>query len=159
LTLASIVASADDAIFSTDLTGTIASWNRAAERAFGYTAAEAIGQSIRLIVPPELHENEAHVLRQLGAGVAVDHYETVRGRKDGTRIDVSVAASPVKTADGEIVGASTIARLMTRIRREQRDALQLAAIVDSSDDAIVSKDLDGIVVTWNAAAERMFGYA
>jgi PAS domain S-box-containing protein len=156
--LATIVASAADVIISTDLTGTVTSWNRAAERVFGYTEAEAIGQSIRLIVPPELHENEADVLRRVRAGEVVDHYETIRRRKDDRRVDVSLAVSPMLGARGEVVGAVHIASALTRVRKERRDALQLAAIVDSSDDAIVSKDLDGVVVTWNAAAERMFGY-
>ena len=107
LRLASIVASADDAIISTDLSGTITSWNRAAERIFGYTEAEAIGQSIRLIVPPELYEEEDDVLRRVRAGEGVDHFETVRIRKDGQRIDVSLTVSPIVTPDGQVIGAST----------------------------------------------------
>ena len=158
LRLASIVASADDAIISKDLSGTITSWNRAAERMFGYTEAEAIGQSIRSIIPPELYDEEEDVLRQGRASEGVNHYETVRVRKDGRRIDVSLTVSPIVTPDGRILGASNIARDITERRQLERDARHFAAIVDSSDDAIISKDLNGIVTSWNAAAERMFGF-
>src|SRR5580765_1516585 len=158
LWLSSIVASAGDAIISQDLSGTIASWNRAAERLFGYTEAEAIGQSIRLIVPPELYEEEDDVLRRIRAGEGIRHYDTVRIRKDGRRIDVSLTVSPIVTPDGEIVGASRIPRDITERRRLERDAGHFAAIVESSEDAIVSKDLHSIVSSWNAAAERMFGF-
>jgi len=158
LRLASIVASADDAIISKDLSGIIASWNRAAETIFGYTEAEAIGRSIRLIVPPELYEEEEDILRRVRSGEGVTHFETVRIRKDGQRIDVSLTVSPIVTADGRIVGASKIARDITERRRLERDARHFAAIVESSDDAIVSKDLNGTILSWNRAAERLFGY-
>ena len=138
---------------------TITSWNRAAERMFGYTAAEAVGQSIRLIIPPELHAEEEEVLlRRFRAGEGVDHYDTVRIRKDGQRIDVSLTVSPIVAPDGRIVGVSKIARDITERRRLERDARHFAAIVESSDDAIVSKDLNGTIVSWNRAAERLFGY-
>ena len=158
LRLASIVASADDAIISKDLSGIIASWNRAAETIFGYTEAEAIGRSIRLIVPPELYEEEEDILRRVRGGEGVTHFETVRIRKDGQRIDVSLTVSPIVTTDGRIIGASKIARDITERRRLERDARHFAAIVESSDDAIVSKDLNGIVTVVEPAAERMFGY-
>jgi PAS domain S-box-containing protein len=158
LRLASIVASADDAIISKDLVGTITSWNRAAEEIFGYTEAEAIGQSIRLIIPRELHEAEEDVLRRVRAGEVVSHYETVRVRKDGRRIDVSLTVSPIVTSNGEVIGASKIARDITEQRRVERDARHFAAIIQSSDDAIISKDLNGTILSWNPAAERLFGY-
>jgi PAS domain S-box-containing protein len=158
LRLASIVASAEDAIMSQDLSGTITSWNRAAERIFGYTEAEAIGQSIRLIVPPDLYEDEEDILRRVRTGVSVDHYDTVRIRKDGQRLDVSVIASPIVTPGGQVIGVSNIAREISESLRLERDARHFASIVESSDDAIVSKDLNGTIVTWNGAAERLFGY-
>jgi PAS domain S-box-containing protein len=158
LRLASIVASADDAIISTDLAGTMASWNRAAERIFGYTEPEAIGQSIRLIIPADLYHEEEEALRRVRAGEGVEHYETKRLRKDGSRVQVSLTVSPITTPDGEVIGASQIARDITERRRLERDARHFAAIVESSDDAIISKDLNGIVVSWNRAAERLFGY-
>jgi PAS domain S-box-containing protein len=91
-------------------------------------------------------------------GEGVDHFETVRVRKNGTAIPISLTVSPIRSAAGEIIGASEIMRDQTRIREAERDSFRLSAIVDSSDDAIVSKDLNGIVRSWNAAAERMFGF-
>jgi PAS domain S-box-containing protein len=158
LRLAAIVASSDDAIISEDTDGTITSWNRAAERIFGYTEAEAIGQTIRLIVPPDLHEDEAALLQRIRLGETVDHYETVRVRKDGRRITVSVTVSPIHTPDGAVIGASRITRDITEAKRFERDARHFAAIVDSSDDAIISKDLNGTIITWNPAATSLFGY-
>jgi PAS domain S-box-containing protein len=156
--LAAIVASSDDAIIGKDLNGYITSWNAAAERMFGYTAEEAVGQHITLIIPKDRHAEEDYVLGQIRAGLGLDHYETLRCRKDGTQFPVSLSVSPIRDADGAIVGASKIARDISLSQRLQREAFRLAAIVASSDDAIVSKDLNGIVQTWNPAAERIFGY-
>jgi PAS domain S-box-containing protein len=155
---AAIVESSDDAIISKDLNGTIVSWNRAAERLFGYTAAEIIGQSVRVIIPPDRQSEEDHVLAAVRRGDIVDHFETVRLCKDGRLVPISLTVSPIRDSSGGIVGASKIVRDLSRTERVQRDALRLASIVDSSDDAIVSKDLNSIVTSWNAAAERMFGY-
>ncbi|MEO8258002.1 MAG: PAS domain S-box protein [Acidobacteriota bacterium] len=159
LPLASIVATADDAIMSEDFAATVTSWNLAAERMFGYSAAEMVGRSIYLIIPPELHAEEEEVLlRRFRAGQGVDHYDTVRLRKDGRRIDVSLTVSPIMALDGRIIGVSKIVRDITERRRLERDARHFAAMVESSDDAIVSKDLDGTILTWNPAAEKLFGY-
>ena len=117
--LAAIVASSDDAIVSKDLNGVITSWNRGAERMFGYTAEEAIGQSIRLIIPVERQAEEDEVLRKLRAGESVDHFETIRRRKDGTLIPISLTISPVRSAEGEMVGASKIARDISERRRAE----------------------------------------
>src|SRR5262247_2541029 len=106
--LAAIVESSDDAIMSKSLDGTIRSWNRAAERLFGFTAAEAVGRSIMLIIPPEGEDEERQAL--VRAGEMVDHFETVRRRKDGTLVRVWVTISPVRDRRGRITGASTIAR-------------------------------------------------
>ncbi len=158
LRLASIVASADDAIISTDLSGMVTSWNRAAERIFGYTEAEAVGQSIGMIVPPECHGEEEEALRRIRRGEGINHFETARLRKTGERIDASLTMSPIVTPEGQVIGVSTIARDITERRRLERDARHFAAIIASSDDAIASKDLNGIVLSWNRAAERLFGY-
>jgi len=116
-----IVTSSDDAIVSKTLDGIITSWNTAAERMFGYTAAEAIGQSITLIVPPELHQEEVDILGKLQRGVQIQHYETVRVRKDGTKVAVSLSISPVKDSTGNIIGAAKIARDITeRLELERR---------------------------------------
>jgi PAS domain S-box-containing protein len=158
LRLSAIVSSSDDAIISKDLNGTITSWNAAAERMFGYRAEETIGQSIRLIIPSDRYTEEDEVLRKVRAGEAVEHYETVHRTRDGRPVDISLTVSPIKAADGTVIGASKIARDVTRTKRLEQDGRHFAAIVASSEDAIISKTLDGIVVTWNAAAEKLFGY-
>jgi PAS domain S-box-containing protein len=108
--LSAIVDSSDDAIISKDLTGIITSWNRSAERLFGYTAAEAVGQSITILIPSERLQEEPKILARLKRGERVDHFETVRRRKDGTLLDISLTISPVKDAQGTVIGASKIAR-------------------------------------------------
>ena len=119
--LAAIVSSSDDAIVSKTLQGIITSWNAAAERLFGYTAAEAVGQAILLIIPPELHHEEVTILSKLRRGERIDHYETVRLRKDGTKVNVSLSISPVRDRQGKVIGAAKIARDITeRVRLEQR---------------------------------------
>lgn len=153
--LSAVVNSSDDAIISKDLNGVITSWNAGAERIFGYSAREVIGKSLRLIIPPERQAEEDYVLDQIRRGDRIDHFETVRMTRDGRRINVSVTSSPIRNAQGVVVGASKIARDITD--RTRLEAL-LSSIIASSDDAIVSKTLDGIVTSWNAAAERMFGY-
>ena len=156
--LAAIVSSSDDAIISRDTEGQIVSWNRAAEGLFGYLEREALGQPIRLIIPPELLPEEDEVVRRIRSGETNYHYETTRIAKDGHRLEVSLTVSPLKGEDGQIIGASQIARDISDRKRLERGAAHLAAIIDSSDDAIVSKDLNGIVMSWNSAAERMFGF-
>ncbi len=119
--LAAIVDSSDDAIVSKDLNGIVRSWNRAAERMFGYTAAEMVGRSIRTIIPDNRQSEEDEVLSRLRAGKTVDHYETVRKRKDGGLLHVSLTVSPVRDDTGEIIGASKIARdISDRKLAEQR---------------------------------------
>jgi PAS domain S-box-containing protein len=157
--LAAIIAASEDAIVSKTLDGIVVTWNAAAERLFGYTAAEIVGRSIRLIVPPDRQDEENRVLSAVRRGEILDHFETVRQRKDGTLVPIALTVSPIRDLSGEIVGASKIVRDLSRTQRVQRDALRLAAIVDSSDDAIVGKDLNSIITSWNPAAERMFGYS
>jgi PAS domain S-box-containing protein len=115
--LAAIVDHSDDAIVSKDVTGQITSWNRAAERMLGYTAAEAIGRSIRLIVPPDRQAEEDHVLESIRQGRRIDHFETLRVRKDGSLVPVSLTVSPIRDASGRIIGASKIARDISERRR------------------------------------------
>jgi PAS domain S-box-containing protein len=156
--LAAIVASSDDAIISKDLAGVVRSWNAAAERMFGYTAAEIVGQPIAWIIPVDRRGEEEWVLREVLQGRRVEHFETFRQHKNGTLVEVSLTVSPIFHPDGRVIGASKIARDITERRLSDREALRLAAIVSSSDDAIISKDVNGIVQTWNGGAERMFGY-
>jgi PAS domain S-box-containing protein len=158
LRLAAVIDSSDDAIISQSVDGTIETWNRAAERLFGYTSEEALGRSIDLIVPPDQREAEREAMAAVRAGQGARHFETVAIRRDGGTVPISLAISPIMTPDGQLIGVSRIARDITEQQALQREAFRLAAIVESSDDAIVSKDLNGIVQTWNKAAERMFGY-
>ena len=118
--LAAIVESSDDAIISKDLTGTIRSWNLAAERLFGYTAQEAIGRPITMLMPPEQKKEEPRILQQIVGGKHIDHYESVRRRKDGTLIQVSLTVSPIKDASGKTIGASKIVRDITERKRAEQ---------------------------------------
>jgi PAS domain S-box-containing protein len=120
LRLAAIVESSDDAIVSKDVTGIITSWNRAAERMFGWTAEEVIGRSIRTIIPPDRQAEEDHVLSRIVRGEMVDHFETIRMKKDGTLFPISVTISPIRDETGRVIGASKIARDITqRVRMER----------------------------------------
>lgn len=124
--VASIVESSDDAIVSKDLDGIITSWNRGAERVFGYAADEVIGQPITIIIPPDRLSEEPEILARIGRGERVDHFETIRQRKDGSLIAVSLTISPVRNADGKIIGASKIARDITQRKRSQELIATLA---------------------------------
>ena len=124
--LASIVESSDDAIVSKTLDGIITSWNRGAERIFGYAAEEAIGQPITIVIPQDRLDEERTILTRLRRGERIDHFETIRQRKHGSLIVVSVTISPIKNADGKIVGASKIARDITEQKRAQEQIATLA---------------------------------
>ena len=117
--LAAIVESSADAILAMDLTGVISSWNTAAEQLFGYTAAEAIGRSILTLIPPERYGEEPEILSRIRQGERIEHYETVRRRKDGSEVHVSLSVSPIRNRKGEVVGVSKIARDITERRRAQ----------------------------------------
>jgi PAS domain S-box-containing protein len=119
LWLVSIVESSDDAIITKNLDGIITSWNRSAERLFGYTAEEVIGKSVTILIPPERHNEEPTILDRVRRGERIEHYETVRQRKDGSLIDIAITVSPVKNTQGKIIGASKIARDITE--RKRRD--------------------------------------
>ena len=122
--LASIVEFSDDAIISKDLDGVITSWNRGAERLFGYTAEDAIGRPITILIPPDRQNEEPAILDRIRHGELVDHYETVRRRKDGSLVDISLTVSPIKNAEGRIVGASKIARdISDRKRAHEKQVL------------------------------------
>jgi PAS domain S-box-containing protein len=124
--VAAIVESSDDAIVSKNLDSIITSWNNGAERIFGYTAQEAIGRPITMLIPQERQDEETTILARIRRGERIDHFETVRQRKDGDLIVVSLTVSPVKNADGEIVGASKIARDITEQKRSQENIAMLA---------------------------------
>ena len=127
--LAAIVESSDDAIISKDLNGVITTWNAAAERMFGYSAAEAIGQPIMILIPPERQNEELEILARIHRGEHVDHFETIRKRKDGSPINVSLSVSPISDESGKIVGASKIARDITDQKRtEERQKVLMAEL-------------------------------
>jgi PAS domain S-box-containing protein len=156
--LAAIIESSEDAIASKDLEGIITSWNKSAEKLFGYTAEEIIGRPVTLIIPPELHDDEPLILRRIRAGERIEHFQTVRLHKEGRRIDVSLTVSPVRDEKGNVIGAAKIVRDITRQKKLEEAARRLAAIVESSDDAIASKDMNGVITSWNRSAEKLFGY-
>ena len=115
--IASIVESSDDAIVRKDLDGVIMSWNRGAQLLFGYSAEEVVGKPVSILIPPELQDEEPAILGRLQRGERIDHYETVRRRKDGSPIDISLTVSPMRNAAGKIVGASKVARDITERKR------------------------------------------
>jgi PAS domain S-box-containing protein len=125
--LAAIVTSSDDAIISKDLNGIIKSWNRGAERLFGYNSEEVIGRPVTILIPPERLDEEPSILARLRRGERIDHYETVRRRKDGSLVDISLTVSPIVSADGRIIGASKIARDITERKRVQEQQKVLLA--------------------------------
>ena len=160
--LAAVIDSSHDAIITKNLSGIIQTWNKSAERMFGYSAEEAVNQPIFLIIPPDLHAEEASILARLRSGEPIETYETVRRSKDGRLIDVALTVSPVRDANGTLIAASKIIRDITERKQANRTIAQvqglLSLIVASSDDAILSKDLNGTITSWNRGAERMFGY-
>jgi len=123
--MAAIVESSDDAIISKDLNGIIVSWNEGAERLFGYTAAEVIGKSITILIPPDRADEESYILERIRRGDTVDHYETVRRRKDGSEVDISLTVSPIRDRSGKVIGASKIARDITERKRAEIEREEL----------------------------------
>ena len=157
--LNAIVDSSTDAIYSNDLDGIVTSWNKSAELLFGFTAEEIIGRPLAAIVPLDRVGDEPRILDLLQKGDRVEHFETIRCRKDGRRLDVSLTISAIRNALGHIDGVVKIARDVAETKRSERNSRLLSAIVDSSEDAIISKDLNGIITSWNKSAERLFGYS
>jgi PAS domain S-box-containing protein len=178
--LASIVESSGDAIVSKDITGIIISWNKAAESLFGYAAEEVIGKSITTLIPEELRDEEPKILERIRRGESLDHYETIRQRKDGSRLSVSLSVSPIKDAHGTIVGASKIARDITarkeaeherdRIEGELRElsekleqeverrTLERDRIWNVSEDLLGVSNFDGYFLSMNPAWSRLLGW-
>jgi len=146
--LAAIVTSSDDAIVAKDLHGTIISWNKGAERIFGYTADEAVGRPITMLLPPDRLHEEPRIIATLVRGERIDHFETERVTKDGRRIHISLSVSPIKNQRGEVVGGAKIARDITPRReleaeREQalaqeRQARQIAENASRAKDAFLA---------------------
>jgi PAS domain S-box-containing protein len=167
--LAAIVRTSDDAIVSKDLNGIITTWNQAAERLFGYEAAEMIGQPVLKLIPPDRHDEERRILEKISRGETVETYETMRRRKDGTDFHVSLTISPLFDGQGKVIGASKIARDITeRVEQERvlaqsrerlRQALQYQeAIVGNMGEGLYTVNRQGHIVSMNSAAERLFGW-
>jgi PAS domain S-box-containing protein len=157
--LAAVVESSEDAIIGQSLDGTIFAWNCGAEALFGYSASQAVGKPVQMLLPPERINEESDILEQIRNGVRFKHFETVRVRKDGTNVPVSVTISPIRDKSSAITGASQIARDITDRVCAAEVRERLAAVVESSDDAIIGKTLDGTITTWNPGAENLFGYS
>ena len=160
--LAAIVTSSDDAIVGKTLDGVITEWNRGAETVFGYAADEMIGKTLSAVFLPGQEDEEIEFLKRIARGERIDHYETRRRRKDGAVIDVSVTVSPVWDEEGNLVGASKVARDVTIAKRAQA-ALQereahLQSVLDTVPDAMIVIDTAGIMHSFSATAERLFGY-
>ncbi len=180
--LAAIVESCDDAIISKTLDGTITAWNRGAEKVFGYPAAEIVGKSVLLLLPPERVKEESDILARIQRGESVEHFETVRVRKDGTNIDVSVTISPIRDANGTTVGASKIGRDISERKKAEeqltQSAMELARqaqdlalsrddlaaqtsmlklVLDNMGEGLIAADREGHFLLWNDAANTLMG--
>jgi PAS domain S-box-containing protein len=156
--LASIVEFSDDAIVSKNLDGIITSWNKGAERLFGYLAEEVIGRPVTILIPTERLHEEAVIIERIRRGDRLDHYETIRRRKDGSLIDVSLTISPMRDGAGKVVGASKIARDITERKRERELLVRQADLLDQSHDAIFTWKIGGGIVYWSKGAERLYNY-
>ncbi len=159
--LAAIVDSSDDAIISKNLDGIITSWNQSAERMFGYTAEEAVGRPITLIIPPDRRDEEANIIARLRRGERVDHIQTVRRRKDGTTVELSLTISPVKDFAGRVIGASKVARDISERQRADR-ALRATeerfrAIVETTPECVKLVAADGTLLHMNVPGLQMVG--
>ena len=157
------VESSNDAIVTKSLNGTITGWNPAAEHMFGFAAAEAVGKGIHLIVPPDRLTEMHDILRRIGQGKSIEQHETVRLRKDGSPVEVSLSISPIKTASGEIIGASKIARDITESKRTQQALDQQIEerrrIFETSQDLILVTDPKGVLVQVSPSSQTILGYA
>ncbi|MFN2529922.1 MAG: PAS domain S-box protein [Pyrinomonadaceae bacterium] len=156
--LSSIVESSDDAIISKNLDGIINSWNKGAERVFGYTAQEALGRPGTMLMPPDRFDEEPAILDRIRSGRLVDHYETVRRRKDSALISVSVTVSPIKDEQGNIIGASKIARDITEQKQAQNEINFQARLLSAVQQAVVATDRTGVIAYLNTFAESLFGW-
>jgi PAS domain S-box-containing protein len=163
LRLASIVDSSEDAIVSKDLNGIVTSWNKAAERILGYAADEMIGRSISVLAAPDRRDEMPEILERIERGERIEHYQTVRRRKDGTLIHVSLSVSPLLDASGRITGASKILRDITaQVRAQEEIAEQrerLRVTLRSIGDAVIATDTQGRVTYLNPVAEGLTGWA
>jgi PAS domain S-box-containing protein len=156
--LSAMFESSEDAIIAKTLDGTIRTWNKGAADMYGYSAADTIGHRISMLCPPGREGEIDDILEKIARGERITHYETVRQRKNGDTFPVSVSISPIQDVSGKIVGASSIARDISAQHQAAQSAARLASIIESSPDAMLTLDLDGVIESWNAGAERIYGY-
>ena len=158
LQLASIIEFSDDAIIGKTLDGIIISWNTGAEKMYAYTKEEVINQPISLIIPPGHQDEMMRILEKIRGGQRIDHYETVRQRKDGTQINVSVSISPMYNVEGALLGASTIARNISERKRAENELRKLSLAVEQSPASIVITDTKGTIEYVNSKFVEITGY-
>jgi PAS domain S-box-containing protein len=159
LRLAAAVESSHDAIAAKTLKGIITDWNQSAQRIFGYKPKEIIGKSVLTLIPKDRQSEEQEILRRIRRGESLDHYETVRRRKDGKLIEVSLTISPIKDPKGEIIGVSEIARDITKQKQTERRLTEQARLLDLTSDAVIVRDHHDRIVYWNRGAEEMYGFS
>ena len=159
--LVNIVNSSDDGIISKTLNGTITSWNLGAERIFGYKAEEVVGKNVHMLIPPERFDEEPQIIQRIIRGEHVEHYETVRTRKDKSLIDVSLSISPLTDSNGIITGASKIVRDITLQKRSEQIILEekekLNLVIENMNAGVVVADLHGNFTLFNESAEQILG--
>ncbi|WP_206506858.1 SpoIIE family protein phosphatase [Streptomyces chrestomyceticus] len=153
-----LVECSQDAILTKTLDGRVTFWNAAAQRLYGYRAGEMVGRHIGLLIPPDLKDEEAGLLERIGRGERIEHYETRRVASGGRVLDVDVSLWPVRSRRGVVHAACSITRDITDRKKAEARIDELAVVVESSQDAILIKRLDGRITFWNAAAQRMYGY-
>lgn len=158
LQLAAIIEASHDAIISETLEGVIMSWNGGAARMLGYSAEEMVGKPISLLYPPELQNELPTLFDKVRAGKVIADHDSVRVRKDGSRLDVAFSSSPIKSEDGTVIGVSCVERDITARKKAEESMRQITLIVENSHDAIIGETLEGVVTSWNGGANKMFGY-
>ncbi|HEV3243115.1 MAG TPA: PAS domain S-box protein [Chthoniobacterales bacterium] len=158
LRLAAVVQSSHDAIIAKDLDGIITDWNQSAERIFGYKAEEIIGKSILTVIPKDRHSEEREILRRIRLGELIEHYKTVRCRKDGALIDVSLTISPIKDFSGKIIGVSKIARDIGKQKKAERLVAEQTLLLNLSNEAILVRDREDQITYWSRGAVELYGY-
>lgn len=154
-----IVENSHDAIIGETLDGIVTSWNGGATRMLGYSALEIVGKSISLLFPPELQHELPVLFGKVKNGEVISDHDSVRVRKDGSKINIAFSSSPVKAEDGTIIGISCVERDITLRKKAEESMRQIQLIVDNSYDAIIGETLEGIITSWNGGAVRMFGYS
>jgi PAS domain S-box-containing protein len=157
--LAAVVQSSHDAIVAKDLNGIITDWNQSAQRIFGYKAKEIVGKSILVLIPKDRQSEEKEILRKIRRGELIDHYETIRRHKDGRLINVSLTISPIKDANGKIIGASKIARDIGKQKEAEKRIAEQARLLDLTAEAILIRDHEDRIIYWNRGAHELYGYS